>query len=361
MEYVKNGVKFGNTFGTLRQNPKSPPDTIVSGGMGMERGWKQLMAAFVLGAILPGLTLHIGRYRSYDSLGSVETVPMTEQQPTNGLETVHNIPVLLDSESIRVMKLESYILGVVLAEMPAAFEKEALKAQAVVARTYALRRLTLGDRHSGYAICTDSNCCQAYISEEKYLQTMGDPEDVEKIRKAVSETAGQVLTYGGALAEATYFSCSGGRTENAAAVWGGEIPYLQAVDSPGEENAPIYEKTVYFTKGEFSAALGRNLTGSPLKWLGKVTYTDGGGVDTMLIGGISYTGTQLRNLLGLNSTAFSMEADSAGITVITRGKGHRVGMSQYGADAMAVGGSSFEEILGYYYPGTEIDNFSEMG
>jgi len=327
----------------------------------MHKGWNQLLAAFLLGAIMPGLMLRMNKFKSYDPIEHGVTAPTQEQQPTEGVEIAHNIPVLLDTGSIRVMELENYILGVVLAEMPASFELEALKAQAVVARTYALRRMMLRDRHSGCAICTDSACCQAYISEEAYVQTLGGREDVEKIRQAVRLTTGQVITYGGELAEATYFSCSGGRTEDASAVWGGDIPYLQAVDSPGEEKAPIYEKTVYFSQNDFTAALGRYLSGSPQTWLGKVTLTDGGGVATMFIGGIGYTGTELRKLLGLNSTAFTMTADAGGIFVTTRGKGHRVGMSQYGADAMAVGGSTFREILAYYYPGTEIDNYATMG
>ncbi len=327
----------------------------------MHKGWNQLLAAFLLGAIMPGLMLRMGKFKTLDPIESVVTAPTPEQQSTQGVEIAHNIPVLLDSGSIRVMELENYVLGVVLAEMPASFEPEALKAQAVVARTYALRRMVLRDRHSGCAICTDSTCCQAYISEEAYVQKLGSREDVEKIRNAVTETAGQVLTYRGELAEATYFSCSGGRTEDALAVWGGDVPYLQAVDSPGEEGAPIYEKIVYFSANDFAAALGRYLSGSPQTWLGKVTHTDGGGVATVFIGGLSYTGTELRKLLGLNSTAFTMTADAGGISVTTRGKGHRVGMSQYGADAMAVGGSTYREILAYYYLGTEIDNYMGIG
>ena len=177
----------------------------------------------------------------------------------------------------------------------------------------------------------------------------------------MADTAGLVLTYNGSLIDATYFSCSGGRTEDAAAVWGADVPYLQAVDSPGEEGAAAYESEVYFTKSEFARLLGRELAGSPTQWLGKVSYTDGGGVATMVIGGVTYTGKELRSLLGLKSTAFTMTADASGITVVTKGNGHRVGMSQYGAEAMAVLGSSYEEILAHYYQGTVIDKFSDLG
>jgi len=249
----------------------------------------------------------------------------------------------------------------VLAEMPASFEEEALKAQAVVARTYAMKRISEGQRHPQGAICTDSTCCQAYISVSEYLETMGNARDVEKITQAVTDTQDLVLTYDGSFAEATYFSCSGGRTEDAAAVWGEAIPYLQAVDSPGEEGAAPYREVVSFSPEEFAAALGRSLSGSPKSWLGPVTYTQGGGVATMVVAGISYTGVRLRQLLGLNSTAFTMEISEGSIRITTQGKGHRVGMSQYGADAMAVTGSDYAAILSHYYPGTKIDKLDAIG
>lgn len=271
------------------------------------------------------------------------------------------IPVLIDDGTVVDMEMDTYLVGVVLAEMPASFEVEALKAQAVVARTYALKRYEEGVRHPEGAVCTDHTCCQAYISVAEYLEKRGDQADVDKITDAVLATSGQVLTYQGKLAEATYFSCSGGRTEDAAAVWGSDIPYLQAVDSPGEEGASHYTETVYFTPDEFAAALDRSLTGSAKSWLGTVTWSEGGGVATMMIAGKSYTGVQLRKLLGLNSTAFSIKVEGDSLAVTTKGKGHRVGMSQYGADAMAVTGSTYEQILLHYYQGTVIDKMDTLG
>ena len=137
-------------------------------------------------------------------------------------------------------------------------------------------------------------------------------------------------------------------------MWGADFPYLRAVDSPGEEAAPHDTDTVTFTPQAFQNALGRSLSGSPGTWFGPVTYTDGGGVDTMVIAGEVYGGTQLRSLLSLRSTAFTVAATDTQITVTTKGYGHRVGMSQYGADAMAATGSSYAEILAHYYPGTEL-------
>lgn len=331
--------------------------------MDMDKFWRQIVAAFLMGTLLPRLMLNVGSWMTPKEKLPAEPTPPQQQATSAPIdpEQPWHLPVLVAQNKIAMMELETYVLGVVLAEMPASFELEALKAQAVVARTYALRRFTLGDRHPDMAVCTDSQCCQAYMTEEEYLQHRGTHTDVGKIYKAVQETKGQVLTYDGALAETTYFSCSGGRTEDAAAVWGTDIPYLQAVDSPGEEGAVAYWSSTYFSAAEFAEALGRELGGKPASWLGKRTFTDGAGVATMVIGGITYTGTQLRKLLGLNSTAFTMTADSDGITVEMLGRGHRVGMSQYGADAMAVSGSSYTEILAYYYQGTRIDKWENIG
>ncbi len=316
--------------------------------------WKEIASALVMGLILPHLMFCISEKKPQ------QTQPSTDAEKPAQSEQQIKVPVLVAANSVQMIELEDYILGVVLAEMPGSFEMEALKAQAVVARTYAMRRMVLGDRHRDVAICTDSTCCQAYITEEAYLKERGTQEDVAKIKAAVEATTGEVLTYEGELIEATYFSCSGGRTEDAVAVWGTEIPYLQAVDSPGEEHADIYENQVHFTAAEFGNKLGRTLTGTPKSWLGQKTYTEGGGIASMVIGGITYSGVELRKCLGLNSTAFEMSAEGDGITVRTLGRGHRVGMSQYGADAMAVTGCTYLEILMYYYQGTRIDKLAEL-
>ena len=228
-------------------------------------------------------------------------------------------------------------------------------AQAVAARTFACRQQLRG-KHPDADVCTESACCQACLSEEQLRARLGDKFEAawDKASAAVQATEGEVLTYDGALIEATYFSCSGGSTEDAAAVWGTEFPYLQAVASPGEEKAAHYTDTVRFSVEAFQNALGVTLSGSPGSWFRDVTYTDGGGVDTIVIGGTTYRGTELRSLLGLRSTAFSVSTTEDTVTVTTRGYGHRVGMSQYGADAMAVTGSTCPEILAHYYPGTTL-------
>jgi stage II sporulation protein D len=211
-----------------------------------------------------------------------------------------------------------------------------------------------GGKHGAGVLCDASGCCQGYVSTEEYLAGGGTPENLEKVKAAVMETDSLVLEYEGELIEAVYFSSSGGKTEAAVAVWGAEFPYLQSVDSPGEEGARYHTDSLLIPSGEFSRLLGLELPEDSAVWFGAVKYTEGGGVETMEIAGKTFSGTELRALLGLRSTAFTMEPAGEYIRIATRGYGHRVGMSQYGANAMALTGHTWQQILQHYYPGTVI-------
>lgn len=304
----------------------------------MKQMLTDVLTAFFMVILLPGILQK-----------TVVTDPVPAELPTEP-ESLSGWTVWVRSgETVTEMDLDAYITCVVLEEMPASFEPEALKAQSVAARTYARKALTTGGKHGDGSVCVESACCQGYCTPETYLDKGGTTENLEKVRSAVEETSGLVLTYEGELIEATYFSSSGGMTEDAAAVWGTEYPYLRCVESPGEQE---YTQTKSFTPEEFSAALGRELTGNPEDWFSVITYTEGGGVAAMTVAGQTYSGTQLRSLLGLSSTAFSVKANKNGISVMAKGYGHRVGMSQYGAEAMAVSGAEYPEILAHYYPGT---------
>ena len=285
---------------------------------------------------------------------------LTEYTTPSDAAQVPTIKVITE-EGLMELDLEEYLIGVLLLEIPGDFQIEAQKAQAVVARTYALRTTQFKDKHESSAICTDPSCCQGYRDPTQYLLTGGSEGRISLARMAVAETVGQILTYDGMPIDATYFSCSGGQTEDALAVWGVDIPYLQSVSSPGEENSTHYWDTKEFTVESFQEALGQTLPGSPNQWFGKTTYTRGGGVETMIIGGKLYSGTTLRTLLGLRSTAFSVSVSKSKVTITTRGFGHRVGMSQYGAQSMALSGSLYLEILEHYYPGTVIDKVDFIG
>lgn len=309
--------------------------------------------AFVMGILIPGLM-----FAAVDKLYSGPTeLPTGPEQtaittkPTSG--SVRQLTVLQNGAPIQ-MDMDTYLTGVLLAEMPADFHDEALKAQAVVARTYAVKTNTRGGKHPNNAVCTSPACCQGYCAPSAYLSAGGGEWAVAKVRGAVEATDGQVLTYNGALIEATYFSCSGGRTEDALAVWGTDIPYLQSVESPGEENATHYADMLQFTASEFAQRLGLRTNDKPSAWLGPVAYTAGGGVDTIEICGQVFRGTEIRSLLGLRSTAFAILAVGDTFHISTRGFGHRVGMSQYGAEAMAVTGRGYQQILSHYYTGAII-------
>ena len=308
--------------------------------------WKDILAAVWLGILLPGIVLNIFVLKEKHKQTQIGHAVQMQPVKMSG----YDIPVR-DPDGTRTgMDMDTYLTGVLLAEMPAEFHEEALKAQAVAARTYTWKAYTTGGKHGDGSVCTDSACCQAYMTEEAYLSRGGMQENLEKVRSAVQATSPMVLVHDGELIEATYFSSSGGRTEAAVEVWGTDYPYLQPVSSP--EESP--ENAVSYTPSEFEKLLGRTLSGNPTEWFGPVTYTKGGGVDTMEICGETYTGMELRSLLGLRSTRFVMQAEEQAITIITTGYGHRVGMSQYGANAMAEEGSTWQSILQHYYPGTNV-------
>lgn len=262
-----------------------------------------------------------------------------------GYDQSVTVEVTVDGAAVS-MTLEDYLCGVLMGEMPAEFPMEALKAQAVAARTYTLRQI-----ENGGTLSDDPAVCQAYCdmatAQEKYGENW--EETVDTLREAVSATDGQVMTYDGALIVATYFSCSGGKTESAVAVWGGDVPYLVSVDSPGEESAGCYESTVTVDMATFLETL--EITEATV---GDVTYTEGGGVDTVELGGRTFTGLELRSLFGLRSTNFTLELTADAVTFRVLGYGHRVGLSQYGAKAMDENGYDYEEILTWYYTGAVL-------
>lgn len=326
----------------------------------MKRGLTLTLGALAVGIGLPALVLW-GKAPTQPAVQ--ETVPPTTaitlpDAPAGSLDGGQSLTLLTEDGEVVTLTLDNYLTGVLLAEIPVSFEPEAAKAQAVVSRTYALRRVA-NSKHAQADICASPNCCQGWNDP-----ATARPEDAAFARSAVEGTDGMVLTYGGSLIDATFFSCSGGRTEAAVAVWGSDVPYLQSVDSPGED-APHNEDVEVFSVQDFAqkiqqAAPEAALSGSPESWFGNVTATQGDGVASLEIGGVSFTGTDLRSILGLRSTMFDLSVTEDEIRIETRGFGHRVGMSQYGADAMALSGSTWEEILLHYYTGVTIESFTPI-
>ena len=325
----------------------------------MKKMEKDFLLAWLLGMVLPALIL--GLFVALDKPGQGQEPGQTDGKSvtaqTDAPKPRMGIPVLLDNGTVQEMDLENYICGVVLAEMPVDFEVEALKAQSVVARTYALRRLGQGTKHTAGAVCTDPACCQGYLSPEEFISRGGSQSGVTKVSRVVAETAGEVLLYQGKLIDATYFSCSGGMTEDAAAVWGNDVPYLQSTVSPGEEGAAHYLDDLSLTPRQVELALGMDLQGDPEDWFAVLSLTEGGGVGEITVCGQIFTGVELRKLLSLRSTNFTVSAAEDEIIFHTKGYGHRVGMSQYGADAMAAAGSTYSGILAHYYHGTVLAQY----
>ena len=208
---------------------------------------KQLLLSFLAGLALPLLLACL--FRQTPRVGDVESESISPAPAA--YDAAVTLTVLNRSGNLQQMTLEDYLVGVVLAEMPADFESEALKAQAVVARTYTCKRME-GGKHAAAAVGRDPGCCQGFRAPADYLDEGGKQTAVDKGRSAVKSTDGQVLHYDGSLIDATYFSCSGGSTEDAVAVWGQDVPYLQAVESPGEEEAPRFTDSVEFSSSEFA-------------------------------------------------------------------------------------------------------------
>ncbi len=328
----------------------------------MQGTLSKILITVLMAVIVPGLIFRVVEKQEQKAPLQSESVATTSSTFAENIPQAKDtamITAILDDGTVRTMEESAYLTGVLLAEMPVSFHDEALKAQAVVARTYARKQISNGGKHSGQGVCTDSSCCQAYCSPENFLEAGGKDADLERVRTLVNLTQNQLLYYGDALIEATYFSCSGGKTEDAVAVWGTEIPYLKAQDSPGEEQATHYTDTVQFSAEEFADRLQLATDTLPGDWFGNIIYTPGGGVDTIEICGVNFSGTDLRRILQLRSTAFQISAVGQTITVTTKGFGHRVGMSQYGAEAMAVSGSDYQQILQYYYPGTVLQTVEE--
>ena len=292
------------------------------------------------------------------------TAPETDSAPaplaaSAGEPAPDSITVLTDGGAV-TMDMQEYLVGVVAAEMPASFQEEALKAQAVAARTYAMY-CALGQKHGEAQVCTDYTCCQAWQSEEALRQKWGGDYDAcsQKIRAAVEATAGQYLSYEGQPVFAAFHSSSAGATEDCGQVWN-PSPYLVSVSSPETaEDVPNFVSTVDCTPLDFRDTLlyahpEADFTGEESGWIGEVRLDGSGRVASAVLGGVSMKGTELRQLFGLRSTAFCLEYTGESFRFTVTGYGHGVGMSQYGANVMAREGGTYTGILAHYYPGTVL-------
>ena len=317
---------------------------------------------FLIPLILPGPDRQEER-------GGRESSPGQEQGQTadwEELKGADTLRVLLDGE-VREMSVNEYIWGVTAAEMPASFEPEALKAQAVAARTYALRRAAVPNtNHPDADVCGDHTCCQAYISPEKAAANWGNSaeQNTVKITRAVADTGMEVIRYEDTLIDAVFHSSSAGSTQDAVAVWGGNVPYLVSVESPEGEEVPNFHSEVRMPAEDFRRTfLGAhpqaNLGDDPKWWIDDAVRTSGGSVSRINVGGVLLRGSEVRSLFGLRSANFTVEAQGNEIVFRAAGYGHGVGMSQYGANAMAKEGKGYRDILSWYYTGVTIEPYAK--
>lgn len=257
------------------------------------------------------------------------------------------VTVYRNNGKIINLELEEYVLGVVGAEMPASFNIEALKAQAILARTYALKSIKNGKK------LTDTVSTQAYKdnSELQKLWKNDYTKYYEKIKKAVNETKGKVILYNNEYIDAVYHSTSNGKTENSKNVWKNILPYLVSVDSSWDKNVKSYKKETIFEINEFCNILRLDVE-EPITY--EIIHNETGRVRQITINNKTFSGTEFRNLLKLRSADFEIEINDEKVKVTTYGYGHGVGMSQYGANEMAKQGYSYIQILKHYYTGVVI-------
>ena len=273
---------------------------------------------------------------------------------------------LLHSQTgnIEELVLDEYLYGVVSSEMPANFEIEALKAQAVVARTYTIyQTMYNSSKHTDADICDNYACCQAWISKEERMAKWGQDEaegNWNKIVEAVNSTTGKIVAYNGKPINAFFHANSGGVTESSLNIWGGiDYPYLKSVETAGESEYSQYSSQVKITKEELLNKMKEKYPDCEIDFsqtdcIKIQEYTTSGRVKTIKIGNKEIAGTEARTILGLKSTNFSVVIEGEEIIFSVTGYGHGVGMSQTGADSMAKTGANYETIIKHFYTGVEI-------
>lgn len=280
------------------------------------------------------------RYKVKEStVGEDKLTENFDYKKFNTIKLLHT-----ETGEVEEIPLDKYLYGVVSAEMPASFEMEALKAQAVVARTYTIYKIQNGGKHEGADICDQASCCQAWISKEARLEKWNEEEgekNWEKIVSAVEETKGKIITYNNEPINAFFHSNSGGTTESPTNVWGGTgYPYLQTVSTVGEEAYSQYASERSFTNDEILQEIKKYHPDITIDFTNDdeikiLENTESGRVKTIKFGNIEIPGTEARTIFSLKSSMFTIEKTNENITFKVQGYGHGVGMSQTGADSLA--------------------------
>lgn len=325
------------------------------------------LALLLLMLIIPALA--VGGGTSAPAPGPGETSrPAAPAAQAGEITVLHS-----ETGTVKTYPISEYLFGVVAAEISYDAPAEAMKAQAVAAYSIACRRMA--ERASGSSsrpaaaagadITDDYHVDQSFLPREVLKEKWGDQYEKKAapIDQAVAEVSGMAVLYQGKPADAVYHAVSGGKTESAETVWGSAVPYLIPVESVGDLLAPDYLSTATFTPEEMQekfTAAGYPLEGEPADWIGSCDYSSSGTVRSVTLGTVPLTGQQIRSVLELRSANFDLQWKDGAFVFTVRGYGHGVGMSQYGARCMADQGSSYVEILTWYYPGCQIEMFTNQ-
>ncbi len=272
------------------------------------------------------------------------------------------------TDEVEEVNIDDYLCNVVSAEMPADYEEEALKAQAVVARTYTIYKIE-NKKHDNADICDDSSCCQAWISKEDRFARWEESKresNWNKIQNAVNSTKGEIITYDNKPINAFFHSNSGGTTEIPVNVWGGTgYPYLQVVETAGEEGYAQYASEVELTNDEVLNKLKEKYPDIQIDFSNQedikiLEYTDSNRVKTVKFGNHEISGVEARTIFGLKSTNFEIIKEDGKIKFSVKGYGHGVGMSQTGANTLAKEGKNYKDIINHFYANVEIKDVNSI-
>ena len=287
-------------------------------------------------------------------------IKITDKKETKILGIIHNEKTIrvYRSESKKVEKIpfEEYIVGVIAGEMPLYFKEEALKAQAVASRSYALKRMEY-NKNKNYDVVDNTNN-QVYLDNDYLKKAWGNNyiANINKIRKVVNDTSCEYLDYNNSVVDAFFFSTSTGKTENSIDVFNISLPYLKSVSSEWDQNvSPVFYDFYTFTLESFYKKL--NIKYNEKLNIEIIDSTSAGRIKTLKINNVNFTGSKIYSLFGLRSTSFNIKQDKNNVNITTTGFGHGVGMSQYGAQGMAIEGYKYNEILKHYYSGVKIKKY----
>lgn len=322
--------------------------------------WKLPGFLFLAGLIIVILVIPTLIVVPYINKGDQDSITVKEKESLpQVLDSPFSVSVMRSqSEQIENVPLETYVTRVVASEMPAEFEEEALKAQTLAARTYIVNLLLQNGEED--ATVTDTVQHQVYKNEDELRKIWGTDFNwkMEKVKTAVAETQGEILTYEDSPITPAFFSTSNGFTENSEDYWENELPYLRSVKSPWDKDSPKFLDQKVMTINEVEQALGIDIPNAQ-NLTAEITRTESNRVDQLKIAGKTFTGREIREKLDLKSSDFTIEKNKEHLIFQTKGYGHGIGMSQYGANGMAMEGKNYQEIVKYYYNGVNISPVTE--